>query len=413
MDDTTGIPRLAEAPEQGFQERALPSRAPTRRRVGRSVGLLIVVALGLGLGYRLRPGVGPQPGSSTQPEAQPVIAATVGSGDIRMVVNALGTVTPLATVTVQTQISGRATDVAFKEGQVVQKGDSLVRIDPRPYELLKAQYDGQLDHDQALVAQAQADLTRYQRLAEQSSIARQQYEDQIYLVQQYQGTVKVDQAQSDQQMLNIEYCHIVSPITGYIGLRAVDPGNYLQTTNSTAIAVITQFQPITVVFPIPEDSLPQVREQMRAGKTLDVTAYDRANVHRLAAGKLMAVDSQIDTSTGTVRLRAQFDNADETLFPNQFVNARLLVRTLHDVVRVPNAALQSNASHPYVYLIKPDHTASIRPVTPGLTDGDMTQIESGLAAGDRVVVEGADRLRDGALVTIPDADLQSPGNRPQ
>jgi len=368
----------------------------------RIAAVVVLIGFGLGISYWLRTHGAVSPGGSGGVAIpQPVGAATIGTGDIRVIVNALGTVTPLATVTVQTQISGRITEVGFVEGQLVRKDDFLAQIDARPYELLKAQYEGQLAHDQGLLAQAENNLTRYQRLAEQNSIARQQYEDQGYLVQQYRGTVKLDQAQVDQQALNIAYCHIVSPITGYIGLRLVDPGNFVQTTNSTGIAVVTKVQPITVVFPIPEDNLPQIREQMRASKTLEVLVYDRANVNMLATGKVTALDSQIDTATGTVKLRAEFDNADEKLFPNQFVNARLLVRTLHDVIMAPIAAIQSIGPKTYVYLINPDNTVSIRPIKLGATDGEMTQVESGLAAGDRVVVDGVDRLRDGALVTIP------------
>jgi len=404
MDDTPHTKQPGYAPERTFLDRALPSQTGTRprRRFRRIAVLMALVGLGLGIGYWLRShGAPSQGGEAAQSAAEPVGAATIGTGDIRIVVNALGTVTPLATVTVQTQISGRIMDVGFTEGQSVKKGDFLAQIDARPYELLKAQFEGQLAHDQGLLAQAEANLTRYQRLAEQNSIARQQYDDQTYLVQQYQGTVKLDQAQVDQQALNIAYCHIVSPITGYIGLRLVDPGNYVQTTNNTGIAVVTQLQPITVVFPIPEDNLPSIREEMRAGRTLEVLAYDRANVTKLATGKVTALDSQIDTSTGTVKLRAEFDNADEVLFPNQFVNARLLVRTLRDVVMVPIAAVQRIGPSTYVYLINSDNTVSIRPIKLGPADGEMIQAESGLAAGDRVVIDGADRLRDGARVTIP------------
>ena len=219
-------------------------------------------------------------------------------------------------------------EVGFTEGQMVKKGDFLAQIDPRPYQLLQAQYEGQLARDQGLLAQAQVDLARYQKLAEQNSIARQQYEDQVYIVQQDQGTVKLDQAQVDQQKLNVIYCHIVSPVTGRVGLRLVDPGNYVQTSNSTGIAVVTQLQPITVIFPIPEDDLPDIVPQLNAGGTFLVSAYDRANVKLLATGRVIALDSQIDTTTGTVKVRAQFDNADYALFPNQFVNAQLLVKTL-------------------------------------------------------------------------------------
>jgi multidrug efflux system membrane fusion protein len=284
---------------------------------------------------------------------------------------------------------------------MVKKGDFLAQIDPRPYQLQQAQYEGQLARDQGILAQARVDLDRYQKLAEQNSIARQQYEDQIYIVQQDEGTVKLDQALVDQQKLNVIYCHIVSPVTGRIGLRLVDPGNYVQTSNSTGLAVVTQMQPITVIFPIPEDNLPDVMPALNAGKSLEVFAYDRANVKMLAVGRVAALDSQIDTTTGTVKVRAQFDNPDNALFPNQFVNAQLLVNTLKDVVTVPTAAIQRGAPGNYVYTINNDNTVSVRTINIGPNDEPMTAVTSGLSAGDRVVVDGTDRLRDGARVIVP------------
>jgi multidrug efflux system membrane fusion protein len=340
--------------------------------------------------------------------AQSVGAATVGTGNIRVIVNALGTVTPLATVTVQTQINGQLTDVGFTEGQLVNKGDFLAQIDPRPYQILKAQFEGQLAHDQGLLAQAQMDLGRYQLLAQQNSIARQQSEDQVFIVQQYQGTVKLDQAQIDTQSLNIAYCHIVSPVTGRVGLRLVDPGNYVQTTSSSGIAVITQLQPITVVFSVPEDDLPEIMPQLSSGASLAVAAYDRANLHELANGKVSAVDNQIDTTTGTVKVRAQFDNGDNALFPNQFVNARLLIKTLQNVVTAPTSAIQRGSPGAYVYVINADSTVSVRQIGVGAIDGATAEIKSGLATGDRVVVDGTDRLRDGLKVSVA-AENGQPG----
>jgi multidrug efflux system membrane fusion protein len=395
-------PKLRRAPPAP----SIDSRRGSRVRIG--VGLIVLIAL-IVAAYEFVPWprAGHQPAGRQIPP-QPVGAATIGQGDIRVVVNALGTVTPIATVTVQTQINGQLLQVGFTEGQLVKKGDFLAQIDPRPYELLQAQYEGQLAHDQGLLAQAQVDLARYQKLAEQNSIARQQYEDQIYIVQQYQGTVKLDQAQIDQQKLNVLYCRIVSPVTGRVGLRLIDPGNYVQTTNNSGIAVVTQMQPITVIFPIPEDDLPQIVPQLNAGTTLQVSAYDRANVKMLATGRVIALDSQIDTTTGTVKVRAQFDNPDYALFPNQFVNAQLLVRTLHDAVTVPTAAIQRGEPGTYVYVINGDSTVSVRPIKLGPTDGPMAAVNSGLAVGDRVVVDGGDRLRDGARVTVPGAQGQAP-----
>ena len=384
--------------------------SPTSRKSRIIVGLIVLIGVVVGayLIFRsLHTGQPAAGGRSQQATAQSVGVATIGTGDIRVIVNALGTVTPIATVTVQTQIDGQLMEVGFTEGQTVKKGDFLAQIDPRPYQLLQAQYEGQLARDQGLLAQAQVDLVRYQKLAEQNSIARQQYEDQVYIVQQNQGTVKLDQAQVDQQKLNVIYCHVVSPVTGRVGLRLVDPGNYVQTSNSTGIAVVTQLQPITVIFPIPEDDLPDIVPQLNAGGTFLVSAYDRANVKLLATGRVIALDSQIDTTTGTVKVRAQFDNADYALFPNQFVNAQLLVKTLHDVVTVPTAAIQRGAPGAYVYVVNADNTVSVRPIKLGPTDGPMAAVTSGLSAGERVVVDGTDRLRDGARVTIPAAAGQA------
>lgn len=377
--------------------------------------LMLLSGLGLALNQWLqmhRATLQGRSGRAAQSAPQPVGAATGGTGDIRTIINALGTVTPVTTVTVTTQISGQLTEVVFKEGQHVKKGDFLAQIDPRPYQAAEEQAEGQLTHDQGLLDQARMDLARYQNLVKTQSIARQQAEDQVFIVKQYEGTVKSDQAQIETQKINLIYCHIVSPVDGRVGLRLVDAGNYVQAANATGIAVIAQMQPITVIFPVPEDDLPQIQEALRAGKTLEVMVYDRANVTKLATGKVAALDSQIDTSTGTVKLRAEFDNADEKLFPNQFVNARLLVRMVHDVVTVPIAAVQGIAPSNYVYLINADDTISVRPIKLGPTDGEMTQVESGLAAGDRVVVDGADRVREGARVTIRGEGNQRNGGRP-
>jgi len=414
MDERTRR-TVDEAPPD---HRTVPAPIITKPRGGRTrivIGLIVVIGILL-VGYLIyRAAFTAAPSTSSgryqQGGAQSVGVATVGRGDIRVVLNALGTVTPIATITVVTQIDGQLMSVPFTEGQIVHKGDTLAQIDDRPYRLQQAQYEGQLAHDQGVLAQSQVDLARYQKLAEQNSIARQQYEDQVYIVQQNEGTVKLDQAQIDQQKLNIQYCHIVSPVTGRVGIRLVDPGNYVQAASATTITTVTQMQPITVIFPIPEDNLPDVMPQLNAGGTLEVDAYDRANVKRLAIGRVIALDSQIDTTTGTVKVRAQFDNSDDALFPNQFVNAQLLVRTLHDVMTVPSAAIQRGAPGTYVYVVNADNTVSVRPVKIGPTDGPIAEVTSGLSAGDRVVVDGTDRLRDGARVTIPGAK-SSPATAP-
>src|SRR6202049_2434291 len=381
------------------------------------VGLGIAVAIGLVVAaYVIVHTVRAPPPANPRAAAgglQSVGPATMAPGDIRVIVNALGTVTPLATVTVQTQISGQLISVGFTEGQLVKKGDFLEQVDARPYQILKAQYEGQLAHDQGLLAQAQMDLKRYQTLVQQNSIARQKAEDQIVIVQQYEGSVKLDQAQVDAQALNIAYCHIVSPVTGRIGLRLVDPGNYVQTSSSSSIAVVTQLQPITVIFTVPEDDLPDIMPQYNVATALQVTAFDRANVKQLAIGKVSAVDSQIDTTTGTVKIRAQFDNADGALFPNQFVNAQLLVRTLTNVVTVPTVAIQRGSPNgqqgSYVYVVKSDNTVSVQPIGSGPTDGSMTAVNTALSAGDHVVIDGADRLREGLHVNVSTLDGKPPG----
>jgi multidrug efflux system membrane fusion protein len=331
---------------------------------------------------------------------QPVGAATIQPRDIKVVINALGTVTPIATVTVVSQISGYLQQVGFTEGQHVKKGDFLAQIDPRPYEALKAQYEGQLAHDQGLLDQAKADLLRYQNLLKQNSIARQTAENQVYTVQQYQGTVRADQALIDAQALNIAYSHIVSPVDGRVGLRLVDAGNYIQAGSSTGIAVITQLQPISVLFSVPEDALVKIQPRMRDGAKLTALAYDRANINLLATGVVTVLDNQVDTTTGMVKLRAQFDNKDEALFPNQFVNIRLLVETRQNVVAAPTAAVQHGAPGDYTYVVGADGKASVRVLKLGQTDGDYVQIVSGLSADDVVVTDGADRLHEGSDVRV-------------
>jgi multidrug efflux system membrane fusion protein len=350
----------------------------------------------------------------------PVGVATVAPRDIKVVIDALGTVTPLATVTVVSQVSGVLQNVGFTEGQHVKKGDFLAQVDPRPFEALKAQYEGQLARDQGQLDQAKSDDRRYQTLLKQNSIAAQTAENQKYVVQQSQGTVRADQALIDAQNLNLTYAHIVSPLDGRIGLRLVDPGNYLQAGSSTTssasgasagIAVITEMKPISVIFSVPEDALAKILPRIRSGAKLIAEAYDRANVTKLASGEVSVLDNQVDTTTGMVKLRAVFDNDDEALFPNQFVNVRLLVATLKNAVAAPLAAVQHGAPGDYTYAIGPDGKASVRVLKLGQTDGDHVQILSGLEPGDVVVVDGADRLREGAEVRIVSGDGKPGGQK--
>jgi multidrug efflux system membrane fusion protein len=333
---------------------------------------------------------------------QPVGVAKIARGDIRLTLRALGAVTPLATVTVTTQINGYLMSVGFKEGQLVHKGQLLAQIDPRPYEVALEQDKAQLARDQATLKQAQMDLTRYETLSQQQSIARQTYEDQVWTVKQDQGTVDYDMGLIKAQELNLTYCRIVAPTDGRVGLRQIDPGNYVQTSSTTGIVMLTKLNPTTVEFAVPEDSLPQIMARLRSGAALPVTAFDRANVTQLATGQLAATDTQVNTTTGTVMLRANFDNSSETLFPSQFVNVVMLLDTLKDAVTVPVRAVQRGAPGNYVYLVADDDTVSVHPITLGAQDGDFYAVTAGLSPGDRVVTDGADRLRDGAKVSIPD-----------
>jgi multidrug efflux system membrane fusion protein len=333
----------------------------------------------------------------------PVGIAAAGTSDMPVIDAGLGTVTPLATVTVQSQIAGIMQTIGFTEGQMVHRGDFLAQIDPRPYQALLDQARGTLAHDQGLLAQAQTDLKRYATLNRQDSISRQQVDDQRFLVQQYQGSVAADQGAVQTQMVNIAFCHIVSPVDGRVGLRQIDPGNYVTTSETNGIVVVTQLQPISVIFTVPEDAITAIQKRLAAGAKLSVAAWDRSDTTLLATGTLETIDNQIDTTTGTVKLRAIFDNAAGLLFPNQFVNARLLVDTVKNAITIPNAGLQSGAPGNFVYLLNADDTVSVRPVKVGIADSNLTQITSGLNVGDKIVIDGADRLRDGMHVMVPRA----------
>ncbi|MBB3259519.1 multidrug efflux system membrane fusion protein [Paraburkholderia bannensis] len=336
-------------------------------------------------------------------QPQPVSVATAASGDMPIVITALGTVTPLADVTVRTQLSGTLQSVNFQEGQMVKQGDVLAQIDPRPYQISLANAEGQLARDQALLATARLDLKRYQTLLSQDSIASQQVDTQASLVKQYEGTVKSDQANIDTYKLDLTYARITAPVSGRVGLRQVDPGNYVTSGDTNGIVVLTQLQPISVIFTTSEDNLPSIMKQLHAGTKMSVAAYDRSNTTLLQNGFVQTIDNQIDTTTGTVKLRASFANSDESLFPNQFVNARLLVDTIHNAVIVPTSAVLNGSQGQYVYVVKPDNTVTVRVVKVGPIDAERTSIASGLAVGERVVIDGSDRLREGAKITIPAA----------
>ncbi|MGS0893386.1 MdtA/MuxA family multidrug efflux RND transporter periplasmic adaptor subunit [Burkholderia stagnalis] len=332
---------------------------------------------------------------------QPVQVAAATQGEMPIVLSALGTVTPLANVTVKTQLSGYLQTVAFQEGQIVKKGDLLAQIDPRPYQVSLENAEGTLARDQALLATARLDLKRYQTLLSQDSIASQTVDTQASLVKQYEGTVKTDQAAIDSAKLNLTYARVTAPVTGRVGLRQVDPGNYVTPGDTNGIVVITQLQPMSVIFTTSEDNLPQILKQVNAGQKLSVTAYNRNNTVPLETGSLATLDNQIDTSTGTLKLRANFDNKEGLLFPNQFVNTRLLVDVMRNATIVPTSAVLTGSIGQFVYVIKPDNTVTVRKVTTGPVDGERTSIVSGVAVGERVVTDGSDRLREGSKISIP------------
>src|SRR5216684_740818 len=390
-----------------------PPRSRLRRALWILLLLLVVAALIVWLAYRTSHQPAPS-GRAQSGGPMPVGTAKVDKGDMPVVLNGLGTVTPLAMVTIKTQINGQLVEVAFREGQMVNKGDVLAQIDPRPYQVALAQAEGQLAKDQALLKNAEIDLARYKTLLAQNSIARQTADTQASLVQQDRGTVQADQAQVDPQKLNLTYCRIVAPVGGRVGLRQVDPGNYVQVSDAGGIVVITQLQPISVIFTLPEDNLPAVMKRLNTGAALAATAFDRAGATKLDTGALATVDNQIDPTTGTVKLRAVFDNKEQILFPNQFVNVRLLVDTLHDASIVPLAAIQRGAPGTFVYLVKPDDTVAAQPVSLGPGDTQNVSVTKGLTQGQAVVTDGADRLKDGAKVRLvepgkPAAEPAGPG----
>jgi multidrug efflux system membrane fusion protein len=381
-----------------------------RRRYLPLLGLALAAGLAAGLAYLHRSGAdnaGPGrdgTGAGARVRPVPVVAQPVRRGDIQLHLTGLGTVTPRNTVTVRTQVDGQLMRVAFQEGQMVQAGELLAEIDPRPYQVQLLQAKGNLTRDQALLDNARVDLKRYRTLYHQDSGSQQQWDTQKALVEQYEGAVKTDQGQIESAQLQLTYCRITAPIPGRVGLRQVDPGNIVHASDTTGLVVITEVQPIFVVFTLPADELPAVLKQVRAGEKLPVEAYDRDQQARLATGFLLTLDNQIDTTTGTIRLKAEFPNEDDGLFPNQFVNARLLARTLHDATLLPTAAIQRGVQGTYVYVVGADQTVSARPVKLGPTEGELAAVETGLKSGELVVVDGADKLREGARVELAGGD---------
>jgi membrane fusion protein, multidrug efflux system len=329
----------------------------------------------------------------------PITTATATTGPIGIYINALGTVTSVYTATITTRVDGQIVSVNYVEGQMVHKGDLLVQIDPRPYQAALTQAEGTLAHDDALLGEARIDLDRYQLAFNRNAIAKQQLDDQIQIVKQYEGSVKNDQGTVASATTNLDYATIKAPIDGRVGLRLVDPGNIVTAASGTPLVVITQLQPITVIFSVAEDYLPQIQKQLRQGNKMSVDAFDRNQQIKLASGKLLTLDNQIDTTTGTVKLKAIFENSDISLFPNQFVNARLLVDTQQNATLVPAAAIQRNAQGAFVYVVKSNQTAAIQSVTIGTTDGGNAAVQ-GVKSGDVIAITGFDKLQDGVKVSV-------------
>jgi multidrug efflux system membrane fusion protein len=395
----------AEPPKKEDSEKTPPEDQPKhpknpRRKWFWIALFILLVILAILLFHHLRSKEKADAAKQAAAAKQAGASITMGqskTGNINIYVDALGTVTPMYTVTVYSQITGKLMAVHYTEGQVVQKGDPLVDIDPEPYEATLKQAEGTLEHDQGVLAQARMDLARYQAAFARNAIAKQQLDDQEQAVRQYEGSVKADQGTVDYDKVQLSYCHIVAPIAGRVGLRLVDPGNTVFSGNGSTLVVIAQLQPITVVFNVSEDDLPQVQAQLKGGRALEVDAFDRANTKQIEAGKLTSFDNQVDTTTGTVKFRATFPNKNLSLFPNQFVNARMLVRTLRNVVLVPSAAVQHNGTAAFVYVVQPNNTVSVQTVTT-LTSNEQATAVQGINASLNVATSGFDRLENGVHV---------------
>lgn len=413
---------------------SVPSSAPaSKSRWG--LWLLVIAVVAVGLWYLRahgsqaassasgasgtaagRGGAGGAPGTFVVP----VVVATAAKGDLPVFYNGLGTVTALNTVTVRTRIDGELINVAFKEGQFVKQGDLLAEIDPRPYQVQLEQAQGQLAKDLAARKDAEVNLERFKLLFKEGVIPQQQLDTQAASVGQFDGAIQTDQANIDNAKLNIAYCRITAPISGRVGLRLVDSGNMVHASDANGLLVITQVQPIAVIFSLPQDQLPAVYSRLRNGQELSVDAYDRDNTSKIATGKLLTIDNQIDPTTGTYKLKSIFSNADNSLFPNQFVNVHLLVDTKKNVVIVPTAAILRGSQGIYVFAVGADKTVKVRNITVAETNGNVTGVSSGLSAGDVVVTDGQDKLQDGSKVDprtapAPPAGASTavtPGNSP-
>jgi multidrug efflux system membrane fusion protein len=369
------------------------------------IGLVVVLSV-IAAAYLVKPRTGQPEQQADEKPGKPdfstvaVVAEAATRGDFPIYLNGLGTVTALNTATIRSRVDGELIRVAFEEGQMVREGDLLAEIDPRPFQAQLMQAEGQLLRDEALLKNAQIDLERYQTLLEQDSIAAQQTATQEALVRQYRGTVETDRGLIADAKLRLTYTRIKAPFTGRLGLRLVDKGNIIQASDVDGLVVLTQIQPITVVFTLPENDLPAVLKRLRAGEKLPIEAYERSGNTRLAQGRLVAVDNQIDTTTGTIRLKAQFDNTDHALFPNQFVNVRMTVDTLRAVTIIPGSAIQRGTPGTFAYVVKEDETVSVRPLKLGPAEGEQVAVLEGLEPGERVVIDGTDKLREGAKVEL-------------
>jgi multidrug efflux system membrane fusion protein len=406
----------AKQPISRAESQTKPSKP--RSKGWRWFWLLVLVLVGTGAWYMWsKGGLTPAAAGSVPTKGGrkggggtvPVVAVKAKRGSIGVYINGLGNVTPIYTDTVRSRVDGELMDVHFREGDVVHKGDLLIEIDPRPYAVALEQAEGQLVRDQAILENARVDLDRYKKLLDQNAVNEQQWATQKALVDQTVGIVKTDQGVIDGDKLNLTYCKITASITGRVGLRLVDPGNIVHATDTTGMLVITQIQPISVIFTVAEDDLPKVLLKLAAGQHLQAEVWDHSNAMKIGTGTLETVDNQIDPTTGSLRLRATFDNSNNQLFPNQFVNIRLLLEERGGVVLVNSAVIQRTTSSTYVYVVKDDRTVTVRPITLGITEGDNTEVTSGMQPGDVAVMTGVDKLAEGTPVTVAMADETTGG----
>jgi membrane fusion protein, multidrug efflux system len=389
------------------EDREGPEAPETARRGSARVWIIVLVLaclVGLaawvanGRQSKVQTAKAPGPAAGQPPRPVPVVVAPVRAGNLNVYLSALGTVTPLNTVTVKSRVDGELMRTHFTEGQLVHAGDLLAEIDPRPFQAQLTQAEGQLARDQANLANARLDLERYQRLAAQEMIARQQLDTQQMVVNQAEAAMKMNAGSIDAIKLQLSYCRITAPISGRVGLRLVDPGNVIKASDPGGLVVITQLEPIALVFSVPEDSLRPILRRFRSGTSVEVDAYDREGRTKLASGALAAIDNQIDPATGTVRMKASFDNKDGALYPNQFVNARILTDVLHDALLAPAEAIQRGPQGAYVYVVKPDKVVQMRRVQVGPSEAGTVAVTNGVAAGESLVVDGAEKVQDGARV---------------